>query len=329
MSGLIATVPGADHTANVSMLYLLVVIGAALWLGRGAAVLAALLAVVSFDWFFVKPYHTLNVSNPAEWLALAVFLVTALVISQLTTLLRQQAAIEAQAQALAEGDRLKTALLSMVSHDFRSPLAAIKASVTSLLQGDSPWDVQTQRELLCGIDVETDRLNHMVGNILTLSRLEAGEWQPNKDVVAVAELVGAALDRFNPEENQRIKVSMGAEVTEAVLDGVQIVQVLQNLLENALKYSPPASPVEICITQCAGVLCIQVLDRGFSLPPGEEDQIFERFYRAKRWRESAQPGTGIGLAICRGLIEAHGGRLTAKNREDGGSIFTIELPLTP
>jgi K+-sensing histidine kinase KdpD len=107
MSGFIAVVPGADHMANVSLLYLLVVMGAAHWFGRGSAVLTSLLAVLSFDWFFVEPRHTFTVTNPAEWLALGVFLVTAMVMSQLTTLMRQRVVVEAQAQALAEADRLR------------------------------------------------------------------------------------------------------------------------------------------------------------------------------------------------------------------------------
>jgi two-component system sensor histidine kinase KdpD len=327
MTVLIAIIPGADHTTNVSLLYLLVVMGAAHWLGRNPAVLASLLAVLSFDWFFVEPRHTVTVNDPAEWLALVVFLVTAMVISQLTTLVRQRAAVDAHAQALAEGDRLKTALLSMVSHDFRSPLAAIKASVTGLLQGDAPWDASTQRELLIGINEETDRLNRMVGNILALSRLEAGAWRPQREVIAISELLGAALDTFSDDENKRIRVEIQTEAHDVSVDSVQIVQVLHNLLENALKYSEAASVVELCVTQREEILQIEVLDQGYGIPFGEEERIFERFYRASRWQESSQPGSGIGLAICRGLVEAHGGQLTARNREGGGAIFTVCLPM--
>jgi two-component system sensor histidine kinase KdpD len=234
---------------------------------------------------------------------------------------------EAQAKVLSEGDRLKTALLSMVSHDFRSPLTAIKAGVSSLLQGGSPWDAETQRELLQSIDCETDRLNHMVGNILSLSRLEAGAWRPNFEVVSIPELIGATLDKFSPEDNARIRVSVPHEVQEATLDSVQIMQVLQNLLENALKYSPAESDIELFAAQSEGRLIFQVRDRGAGIPAGEEEHIFQRFYRAKQWRESAQPGTGIGLAICRGLVEAHGGQIAAANRVGGGAVFSVTLPL--
>ncbi len=329
MTGLIAVVPGADHTANVSLLYLLVVMGAAHWLGRGPAVLASLLAVLSFDWFFVEPRHAFTVTNPAEWLALGVFLVTAMVISQFTALIRQRAVVEAQAQALTEADQLKTALLSMVSHDFRSPLTSIKTGVTALLQEGAPWDADTQRELLSGINQETDRLNRMVGNILALSRLEAGAWCPQCETVSLAEVVGAVLDSFKDDDNRRISVALETAPSEVCLDMVQIVQVLHNLLENALKYSPSGSPVYLHATQQSDRLIVEVLDSGAGLAPDEEKHIFERFYRAPRWRESSFPGTGIGLAVCSGLVEAHGGQLSAANRAEGGAMFRVMLPLQP
>ena len=329
MTGFIAVFPGANHTANVSLLYLLVVMGAAHWLGRWPAVLASLLAVLSFDWFFVAPRYTLTVTDPAEWLALGVFLLTAMVISQLSALIRQRAAVEAQAQALAEADRLKTALLSMVSHDFRSPLTSIKTGVTALLQDGPVWDAASQRELLSGINQETDRLNRMVGNILALSRLEADAWRPQYEMVPLNELVGTVLDSFSNAENQRIGVQLEKAPLEACLDMVQIVQVLHNLLENALKYSPPASAVELHAAQQNDTLIIEVLDKGDGLTEGEAERVFERFYRAPQWRESALPGTGIGLAVCSGLVQAHGGTLSAANRAEGGAVFRLALPLQP
>src|SRR5439155_25835966 len=139
---------------------------------------------------------------------------------------------EMQARALEEADRLKTALLSMVSHDFRSPLASIKASVTGLLQAGAPWDAETQRELLQGIDQETDRLNRMVGNILSLSRLQADAWRPQCELTSLSEVVGAAIERLGDEEDSRIEVALDRDHDEVWLDPVQIVQVLHNLVDN-------------------------------------------------------------------------------------------------
>ena len=233
---------------------------------------------------------------------------------------------QAKAQALAEADKLKTALLSMVSHDFRSPLTSIKASVSSLLEEGEPLDTETQRSLLQAVVQETDRLNRMVGNILDLSRLEAGAWRPKSEITEVTELIGSALDSFSEANNQRIQVTVDSEVAFITADPVQIVQVVRNLIENALKYSPPASTVELTVTSKDDAVLIAVLDRGGGLPKGDEQQIFEPFYRGPALKESSVPGVGIGLALCRGLVEVNGGVLTAVNREGGGAVFRVELP---
>lgn len=233
---------------------------------------------------------------------------------------------EARAQALAEADKLKTALLSMVSHDFRSPLTSIKASVSSLLEEGSPPDAEEQRALLQAVDHEADRLNKMVGNILDLSRLEAGAWGPRKETTEVAELIGSALDSFDAQDNARIDVKIAPEIHDLIADSVQMVQVVRNLIENALKYSQPLSPVELSVLVQDGAVVIEVADRGGGLPKGDEEKIFESFYRAPRFGESSIPGVGIGLALCRGLVEANGGVLTAANREGGGAVFRVTLP---
>jgi two-component system sensor histidine kinase KdpD len=215
----------------------------------------------------------------------------------------------------------------MVSHDFRSPLASIKASVTGLLQEGVVWDAATQRELLSGVNQETDRLNRMVGNILALSRLDADAWRPQRELTPLAELVGATLDSFSAADNRRIQVRLDTGLPEVCLDPVQIVQVLHNLIDNALKYSPTPAIVELHARRSAAMLIMEVLDRGPGLPRGEESRVFERFYRAPGLQESAVPGVGIGLAVCRGLVEAHGGQLTAMPRVGGGAVFRIILPL--
>lgn len=343
MTVLIRLVPGADRIANVSILYLLVVLATALKFGGGAAIVASVFAFMAIDWFFVDPRHTFTVSDPAEWIALLMFLVIATVTGHLTATARRQAEearvlakeaaalaqVEARAQALAEADRLKTALLSLVSHDFRSPLASIKASATACVQGDAAPDPAAQRELHLGIIQEADRLNGIVENILAMSRLEADAWRPQFEEAALEEVVEAARTGLSRENDQRIHVSLPEGVEEVWLDPVQIGQVLHNLLDNALKYSPAGSAVELGVEVTPDHLIFEVSDRGAGLPPGEEDRIFERFYRAPALRESAVPGVGIGLSVCRGLVEAHGGTLTASNRPEGGSEFRVTLPIGP
>ncbi len=481
-TAIIKIVHADSSIVNVPMLYLLAVQAVAFWFGSGPAVAASFMAFLAFDWFYVEPIHQFTVRDPFEFVALCVFLVTAITIGQLTALFHsraedarrrevaasalaeaswtvaseldtqtalnsvlkhltkvssfKQAAIlirneggtfevqvscvisgvpdfshvsnqaiehvlshgtaigwdgsphwskalgvpaiyipvildgqcaailfveldektwlneteqqvmesiinhiavvlqrdrlvkrQAHAQALLETDKLKTALLQMVSHDFRSPLASIKASVSSLYDdGGEELDSETKIDLLDAIDSEVDRLNKMIGNILDLSRLEAGAWSPRREITEVADLVGATLDSFSSEQNRRIKVNLESSPREVFVDPVQIVQALKNLLENALKYSTPDTFVEFEARALHDDFVVRILDRGVGLPSGEEERIFDPFYRAPVHRETSKPGIGMGLAISRGLIEAHGAKLSAHDREGGGAVFEAVFP---
>jgi two-component system sensor histidine kinase KdpD len=234
------------------------------------------------------------------------------------------ARLEAETRALAEVDRLKTALLSMVSHDFRSPLAAIKASATGLMQDGEPLDSPTVREMLAGINSEVDRLNRMVENILALSRLEAGAWQPRVEPTPVAEVVGAALEGLSKADNARVAVRLAPDLDLVACDPVQMAQVLHNLIENALKYT--SGEIEVAAEADESAVRLSVADRGPGLPPELSGEMFEPFVRARHLRESAVPGVGLGLTICRGLVEAHGGTLSALPRHGGGTVFEVRLP---
>lgn len=233
---------------------------------------------------------------------------------------------EAAGKALQETDRLKTALLAMVSHDFRSPLASIKASAGAYLQNEASWDSQALRELHEGIIREADRLNGVIGNLLTMSRLDADAWKPARERTSIWEVIEAARAGLSDEQNRRITVQYEPELPDAWLDPVQMGQVLHNLLDNALKYSAPETPVEIRTRLQDQQLVIEILDRGPGLPTGAEQQVFERFYRAPGLQEGPVSGVGLGLSVCQGLVEAHGGVLAATNREGGGAVFRICLP---
>jgi two-component system, OmpR family, sensor histidine kinase KdpD len=167
----------------------------------------------------------------------------------------------------------------------------------------------------------------MVANLLALSRLEADAWRSQRELASVPELVGAAFDACRPEDRPRIHVTLDPSLPEVWLDPVQIAEALGSLLDNALRYSPPDSPVELRASRDEGAVVLEVLDRGPGLPVGEEERVFERFYRAPGLHESARPGMGLGLSIARGLVEAHGGQLTARPRDGGGAVFEIRLPL--
>lgn len=215
----------------------------------------------------------------------------------------------------------------MVSHDFRSPLTSIKASIQTLKSAGRDLSSEDAVNLLDAVDEETERINKMVTNILDLSRLEAGAWRPKCESIPLEELIGSALSAFNKEANARIITKIAPTIAPIYADGVQIVQVLKNLLENALKYSPASQNVNFECRQEDDQLIIEIKDRGIGLSQDEREKVFEPFYRGKNLSESNVPGVGIGLSICKGLIEAHGGMITAANRDGGGSVFRVTLPI--
>ena len=247
------------------------------------------------------------------------------------------AAQAAQAEGLREADRLKDSLLSLVSHELRTPLAAIKASATGLLQADAVWDLRVSWDTLGAINTEADRLSALVTNLLDLSRLEAGAWQPAKEWCDVVEIIGTALDRLPGAEAARVEVTAETNLPLIQADYTQIALVLTNLLENAVKYTPPGSPIRlVAATQLNGQdeapfeVVVTVRDFGPGLQRGEEIRLFERFYRGRAHQNSTVHGTGLGLALCRAIAEAHGGHVRAANAPadtPSGAVFTLSLPV--
>jgi two-component system sensor histidine kinase KdpD len=223
----------------------------------------------------------------------------------------------------AESERLKNTLLSSVSHDIRTPLAVITGAATSLLDHTLPPGAR--EELAAAIADESQRLSRHVGNLLDMTRLESGPIELHKEWHSLEEVVGAALERLTPAlDGREVKVDVAA-VPFVPLDEVLITQVVFNLVENALKYTPAASPIEIHASRDAGGVTIEVADRGPGLPPGTEERVFDKFYRVSNTVGSR--GIGLGLSICRGLVQAHGGRMEAVNRPGGGVAFRFWLPI--
>jgi two-component system sensor histidine kinase KdpD len=239
---------------------------------------------------------------------------------------RARLAEEAQrAQVQAETERMRNALLSAVSHDLRTPLTAITGAASSLLNGPESLPLASRRELSQVIYEEAHRLDRLVRNLLDITRLEAGAVQVQKEWHPLEEVVGAALTRLEGRlRGHIVRTHFPANLPLVPLDGVLIQQVVINLLENALKYAPVTAPVDLSASATAEAIIFEIADQGPGLAPGDEHRIFDKFYRAGPAREG---GVGLGLTICRGIVEAHGGRIWAENRPSGGAVFRFTLPL--
>jgi two-component system sensor histidine kinase KdpD len=230
-----------------------------------------------------------------------------------------------RANVQAETERMRSAILSSVSHDLRTPLAAITGSASSLLEGGERLDASSRRELVRAIHEEAYRLDRLLKNLLDITRLEAGALPLQKDWHPLEEIVGSALTRLESRlDVHRVQTTFPPDLPLLRLDGVLMEQVVINLLENALKYAPPESAIELSARQTNGSVLFEIADRGPGLAPGDEQRVFEKFYRAASAREG---GVGLGLTICRGIIDAHGGRIWAENRPGGGAVFRFALPL--
>jgi two-component system, OmpR family, sensor histidine kinase KdpD len=238
---------------------------------------------------------------------------------------RAQLADEAQkAQVRAEAERLRNALLSSVSHDLRTPLATIMGSASSLLENGTHFHRGTWQDLLQSIVDEAERLNRLVSNLLDMTRLEAGTLAVKKDWQPLEEVVGAALTRMQKRLGDRpVGIRLPDDLPLVQMDGVLMEQVFINLLDNGVKYTPVRSGLDISASVSDGAVLVEVADRGPGFAPGEEERVFDKFYRGQT---AESRGVGLGLAICRAIVEAHGGKIWAENRPGGGAVFRFTLP---
>jgi two-component system sensor histidine kinase KdpD len=457
---------------NLVIIYLLAVVIAAVFLGRGPAILASILGVLAFDFFFVPPKYTLTVSDTEYLLTFAGFLLVGWVISYLTALTREHAedaqrreaetaALYALSRDLASADDLKAistavithmvktvksdvvvfmpdkgglqivdqtqnthldredleaadwsyqqgvpagvgtvlfpnslfyftplktsqsilgvlgvhpnrplraftsqqlrlleafasqaalaiervrlaeqarniellqateklqnALLNSISHDLRTPLVSITGALSTLDEENASLGDDARESLIETAREEADRLNRLVGNLLEMTRLEAGALHVVPEQTDLQDMIGAALGQIEHRLTSReITIDVPDDLPLVPMDFVLIVHALVNLLDNALKYSSEGSPLGVQAQLKDGEVQIAVLDRGLGIPPEDLTRVFDKFYRVQRPEQVA--GTGLGLAICKGIVEAHGGRIWASNRAGGGTIVTIALP---
>ena len=225
-----------------------------------------------------------------------------------------------------ELDRMKSALISTVSHELRTPLAAIKGYASTLLAEDVTWDALAQREFLQTISDETDRLAGLVKNLLDVSHLEAETLPLQREHYGVDELIGRAVQQSRPLLGNRLQVEMPAYVPIVWVDSSRIETVIRNLLENAAKYSPPDGVVALKVGVENGSVTVQIRDYGPGIPPHLHEKIFDRFYREDSRLTRTVGGAGLGLAICKGFIEAHGGHIRVTDAHPGAA-FSFWLPI--
>ena len=306
--------------AHVALVLTLLVLGGSSGGGRLPGVVLAFASFLAFNWFFVPPYGTFHVAAPLDWLVLVVFLVTGLVAAQLLYSTRERARAALELSRKVDEDRVKNELLASLSHDLRTPLTTIKALAHRIgADGD---------ERAVTIEEEADRLNRFVADLLDLSRLAGGALAVAPEITAAEDVVGAALQRVSGTLAGR-EVHASVDPREPLLlgrfDFVHALRVLVNLIENALKYSPPGAPVEVVARRTGDLLELAVCDRGPGVPPDERERIFEPFYRSAG-RPPDAGSAGLGLSIARRLAEAQGGRLRYEPREGGGSLFVFSVP---
>lgn len=319
---------------NMVMIYQLAVVIAAVKLGLRPAIATAFIGVLAFDFFFVPPRLTFSVADKEYLVTFFGFIVIGVIISSLVAKVREQSQEQArlsrqaeQARILQAQENLERALLNSISHDLRTPLVSIKGAISALRDKGEYLSSHARRELMETAYDEAERLNRFVGNLLDMSRIEAGAIRLNIQPCDIQELVGCALAAMEPRLGQRdISVNLPSGLTLVPLDMVLMIQVLVNLLDNANKYTADQSLIEIRASVDSDWLIIKVSDHGPGVPEPELPRLFDKFYRIAVPERVG--GTGLGLSICKGIVEAHGGRISASNRDAGGLTIEMLLPFT-
>jgi K+-sensing histidine kinase KdpD len=351
---------GHVNPTTVALSLLLIVLFVATAWGSKPAILASLLGVASFNFFFLPPYGTFIIAEPENWIAFFAFLVTAVTVGQLSARARQRAAeaeaarreIErlyyelqdtfersSQAKALKQSERLKSALLDAVTHDLRTPLTSIKASVTTLLDDQlaardaqaTPLGEAGRQEMLEVINEEADRLDRFVEDLMALARIEAGEMQLRREWSSLTEIITAAMKRASPlTRKHRLELWLDEELPSVRVDERAVAEVIYALVDNAAKYSPPSGVIKVAAKASAGdMVQLIVEDEGPGIPVELRERVFDKFFRAMRDGDLAgnKLGTGMGLAIAKGIVEAHGGRIWIESVDDStGTRVVVLLP---
>jgi two-component system sensor histidine kinase KdpD len=346
------------NATTIALGLLLVILFVAMIWGSGPALFASVLGMLAFNFFFLPQFHTFTISDPQNWVALAAFFIAALAVGQLSARAKNRAeeaeagrieilrlyeklreAFEraSEAEAFKKSERLKSALLDAVTHDIRTPLTSIKASATLLLEDRESAELSAhlsadeQDALLQVITHGADRLDHFVEGIVDLARIDAGEMKLYRNWGAVEDIIDAALAQAEILTRQhQIKVLVAEELPVVQVDARAVAEVIYTLLDNAAKYSPPATQITIDAHRAADDLIeIGVADRGPGIDSNLRQRVFERFYRAPgNGAHGRVGGIGMGLAIAKGIVEAHSGHIWIEGGKSGQGVrvaFTVPV----
>jgi K+-sensing histidine kinase KdpD len=350
---------GHVNPTTVALSLLLIVLFVATAWGSKPAVLASLLGVACFNFFFLPPFGTFTIAEPENWIAFFAFLITAITVGQLSARARQRAEeaeaarqeIErlyyelqdtfersSQAKALKQSERLKSVLLDAVTHDLRTPLTSIKASVTTLIddqlatqEGEAtPLGEDGRREMLEVINEEADRLDRFIEGLMELARIEAGEMQLRRQWSSLGEIIMSAVKRAEPRtRGHQVEMWLDDELPSVNVDERALVEVVYVLVDNAAKYSAADSMIKVAASASKNhTVRVIVEDQGPGIRPELRERVFDKFFRATSDSDQGKAsGTGLGLAIAQGIVEAHGGRIWIEDGSNGrGSKFVVELP---
>jgi two-component system, OmpR family, sensor histidine kinase KdpD len=308
----------------VSLIFLLGVLLAGMVLNRGPVLLVAALGALSWNFLFIPPLFTLHIAKFEDALTFATYFIIAITVGSLTAQLKAREHLAAQVQLAHESERLRKTLLDCVSHELKTPLAAIGAASQELMRATPNVESgQTLQQLAREIHDGSRRLNRVVNNLLDMNRLESGVIRPKQEWCDVRELLQSAVE-IEHESIGDIRLDVPANIPLVLVDHTLIEQAIAKLLANAASYAPSRVPIEIDAEYKHNQLLISVSDRGPGLSMEATERVFEKFYRGDGRKTG---GLGLGLSIARGFVEAHGGKLTAENRDGGGARFLISLPV--
>ncbi|HUF02693.1 MAG TPA: DUF4118 domain-containing protein [Aridibacter sp.] len=349
---------------TVALTFLMLVVLIATFWGSKPALLSSVLAMLSFNFFFLPPVRTWTISDPENWVAWFVFTVTAIVTGQLSARVKRRALeaearsreveglykqlseafeLASEAEALRRSERLKSALLDAVSHDIRTPLTSIKASVTTLLEdsvqnGTRPaeevveLDDEGRAEMLHVIDEETDRLNRFVESLIELAKIQAGEIRPRKEWNTVKDVISSALSKASKQLKDRpVRLVAPDGLPKINVDSGAISEALFALVENAAKYSPAGEEIVVEAWSADDErIGFAVEDNGPGIETAVRERIFDKFFRAIHESDAGvvyPKGTGLGLSIAKGIIEAHKGSIRATDPVRGSTGARVEFTL--